>query len=179
MPAVAATAPPESTASVFALSGALFSFSDAVSLYQKQVEHTHRFWNYLWLVASATLAASIAWANATPGTRPPLVPNVLLAAFALYALVNFGFILAAHRDAVRTSRAIEMYVNHHKDTHGIIVGTHEAFHPVLERSFRRFAIPFPLAAHLCVDAGVLAAVVFVTGLNKCTLVKVLAFACSG
>lgn len=131
----------------------LFSLTDAVSLYQKQVDDTHRFWNYFWLVSSAMLTAVGLSANIATGTAGRDLWIYLLVAFAAFAVVNAFLMWFAHQDARQTALAIRSYVAR-KD---IASQLDQDFRHLMDR-FSRFPAIWPLLGHLAMDAFVTASI---------------------
>ncbi|HEV2663858.1 MAG TPA: hypothetical protein VG324_03060 [Blastocatellia bacterium] len=126
---------------------ALFSLNDAVSLYQKQVDHTHRFWNYLWFVSYAIFLWLVA--KGSSGTACYNFRNYLLAAFIGFATVNLFLMGFAHRDAMTTSQAIKMRI----DRCDVKRALDPEFQLALS-SLSRVHLVWPLLGHLALDAFV-------------------------
>lgn len=88
----------------------LFSLSDAVSLYQKQVDVVHKFWNYLWLISSAVVTAVGLSANEHTATLGIHIWKPLLAGFVAFAVFNGILLFLAQKEARSTAGAIDSYV---------------------------------------------------------------------
>lgn len=80
-----------------------FSLADAVTLYHRYVDQTHKYWNYLWLASIAMLTIS-ATAN---------VPNLrlyLLIGFITFALGNAYLIYFSQSETGKVAYAIKQYL---------------------------------------------------------------------
>lgn len=127
------------------------SFSDALSVYSRQVEVVHRFWNYLWLVGSATVAGVGLSASGTTGGQSFGIP--LLIGFLTFAAVNATLVYTSQRDARLTAKAIVARWVDSKDAK-----LDSEFGPVL-RALVPWRPCWTVTAHFLMDAFVVLVIV--------------------
>ncbi|HYX24711.1 MAG TPA: hypothetical protein VFC23_11205 [Thermoanaerobaculia bacterium] len=77
-----------------------FSLSDAVNLYYKQVDISHKLWTYLQVVAGAAATLATAYHD----VKTLLI--VIFIGFTLFAVVNCYLLCLTQRDASKTGAAI-------------------------------------------------------------------------
>ncbi|HEX8889818.1 MAG TPA: hypothetical protein VF779_11735 [Pyrinomonadaceae bacterium] len=78
-----------------------FSLSDAITLYHHQVDQTHTYWNYLWLISVATI--SILGTSKDPNK----LGQYLLIGFVVFALGNAYLIGESQKQAKKIADAIK------------------------------------------------------------------------
>jgi hypothetical protein len=80
-----------------------FTLNDAVSLYHKQTDRTHTYWNYLWLI-------SIAAVTAAANVKSRKLELYILFGFIIFAIGNAVLINSSQKETVKIAQAIQVFL---------------------------------------------------------------------
>jgi hypothetical protein len=88
---------------------ATFTLADATALYHRQVDQTHKYWNYLSIISFGTITVSGTANGRNLGTY-------LLAAFVVFAVVNAILIYSGQKETRNTATAVKNFLKNSDQT---------------------------------------------------------------